>query len=141
MAVATYDAVTDLVTMLTAEWSAGTAPIIRRVWDVKAVGLGSDNQEEIILTPLDEQVTYFSLYGTSHLHTIPILVDIRTFGTLTRHSTVVNEVSRIIKNNVRRSATGFVDVREMMSKSHNQEYRNMFRHTLDVVYRKHIVFP
>jgi len=140
MAVAMYDAVDDLKTMLTTDWNGtgqgGAVPNIREAWIVKAVGLIDDNTDEIILTPLDEFIQYFALYGLNHLHHIPILIDIRTFTEMTRHEQVVKEIARIVKLNIRRAPTGFIDVLLGYSKSYNVDYRNMFRHTLDVTYRK-----
>lgn len=141
MVVTMYDAVADFISMLTTGWTAGTVPLIREAWNVKAVGLGSDDRDEIIITPTDEKIDYFALFGTSHLYTVSMVVDIRVFVSYTRHKDVVNEVSRIIKANLRRSSTGFIDVRETFSKSYNMDYRNMFRHTIDIIYRKHINFP
>lgn len=140
MAIAMYDAVDDLKSMLTTDWNGtgqgGVLPTIREAWIVKAVGLISDTNDEVVLTPLDEFIQYFALYGLNYLHHVPILIDIRTFTDMTRHEQVVKEVARILKANIRRASTGFIDIVAGYSKSYNVDYRNMFRHTIDVTYRK-----
>lgn len=135
----TYDAVADMVSAITAQWDGGTAcagtlPRIREVWNVKVVGFGSENQEEIIIKPGYEQIEPFQLHGDTYWHTLPMEIDIRVYSSITRLNTVVKEVERIVKNMIRRDAQGFLQVVIKNSQSKVPEYRNMYRHCINLTY-------
>lgn len=134
----TYDAILDLQTALTCDWNtctSGTAPTVDLVWDKKVVGFDSDTTERVIITALGEPIKPFALHGDAYWHDLAIKVDIRTYqsGGITRQNVVVKEVERIIKNIIRRAA--FLQVVIGKGETRNQDYRNMYRHLIDLTYQ------
>jgi hypothetical protein len=138
MGIAVYDVIDDFIAMINDNWGsagdAGLAPRLEKIWEEKKVGFVDDRRDIVVVEPVDESIKYFGLYGSDFLHSPLIKVDIRSYQDSIRHNDIVNEISRIIKSQIRR--TGFVDVRVMSSKSLNSLYRNLFRHVLEVRYRK-----
>ena len=138
----TYDAILDLQTALTCDWDegatcAGAAPTVDLVWDKKVVGFDGDVTERIIITPLSEPIKPFALHGDAYWHDLVIKIDVRTYqsGGITRQNVVVKEVDRIIKNIIRRTAEGFLQVVILKGETRNQDYRNMFRHIIELRYQ------
>ena len=139
MAIATYDVIDDVISMLKTKWNTSTGgeiPRIERIWDEKTIGFGDMSIKKgiILIEPMNESIQYFSLGGTNHLHGIDLTLDIRSYQSLDRHSELVSEVARIIKNQIRR--TGSVDLRIMGTEPLSRLYRNMFRHMIRIRYRK-----
>lgn len=137
----TYDAIADLKCALCTQWDAtcagGTKPTIDLVWDKKVVGFDGDNTERIIIEPLTESIDPFDLFGKAHWHELLVKIDIRTYSNgTTRQNEVVKEVSRILKNIIRRSSQNFLQVIIAKSETRNQDYRNMYRHLIDLKYQK-----
>ena len=98
----TYDAVEDLKVLLKDNWTYGQLPVIEVVWKVKSVGFVDDRRDKIVIIPKNEKIDYFSLYGTDFLHTLPISVEVRSYGEQDKTSEVVNEVLRILKANLKK---------------------------------------
>ena len=139
MAIATYDVIDDVISMLKTKWNTslgGEIPRIERIWDEKTIGFGDMSIKKgiILIEPMNESIQYFSLGGTNHLHGIDLTLDIRSYQSLDRHSELVSEVARIIKNQIRR--TGSVDLRITGTEPLSRLYRNMFRHMIRIRYRK-----
>lgn len=140
MTIITYDAICDLKTALCAQWNAtcagGTKPTIDFVWDKKVVGFDGDSTERIMIEPLSEPIRPFDLYGAAYWHDLLIKIDIRSYksGGITRQNQIVKEVTRIIKNIIRRSSAGLLQVSINKSETRNQDYRNMYRHLIDLKY-------
>jgi len=139
MAIATYDVIDDVISMFKTKWntsSGGQIPRIIRVWDEKTIGFGDMGIKKgiIIIEPMNESIKYFSLGGTNHLHGVDLTLDIRSYQSLDRHSELVSEVARIIKDQITR--TGSVDLRIMGTEPLSRLYRNMFRHMIRIRYRK-----
>ena len=139
MAIATYDVIDDVISMLKEKWNTSTGgeiPRIERIWDEKTIGFGDMSIKKgiILIEPMNESIQYFSLGGTNHLHGIDLTLDIRSYQSLDRHSELVSEVARIIKNQIRR--TGSVDLRITGTEPLSRLYRNMFRHMIRIRYRK-----
>ena len=139
MAIATYDVIDDIISMLKNKWntsSGGQIPRIQRVCDEKTIGVGDMGIKKgiIIIEPMNEDVQYFSLGGTNHLHGIDLTLDVRSYQSLERHVELVKEVSRIIKDQITR--TGSVDLRITGTEPLSRLYRNMFRHMIRIRYRK-----
>lgn len=141
MTIITYDAICDLKSSLCTQWDAtcagGTKPTIDFVWDKKVVGFDGDSTERIMIEPLSEPIKPFDLHGDAYWHDLYIKIDIRSYksGGITRQNQIVKEVTRIIKNIIRRSPQGFVQVILNKSETRNQDYRNMYRHMIDVTYQ------
>jgi len=102
MAIATYDVIDDVISMIKEKWSTSTGgaiPRIEKVWDEKTIGFGDMGVKKgiILIEPTNESVTYFSLGGTDHLHGVDLTLDIRSYQTIDRHNELVKEVVRIIR--------------------------------------------
>jgi hypothetical protein len=139
MGSATYTSLEDLKTLIEEKWNtgaddAGYPPRVVNIYDEKTIGYGDSRNPIILLQPDTEDIEYFNLYGTNHLHSVTITLDIRTYLSLEDHEKKVNEVDRIIKDQIRRS--DFVDLRLISSTPLSHLYRNMFRHEYEVTYRK-----
>ena len=139
MAIATYDVIDDVISMLKTKWNTslgGEIPRIERIWDEKTIGFGDMSIKKgiILIEPMNEDIQYFSLGGANHLHGIDLTLDIRSYQSLNRHSELVSEVARIIKDQITR--TGSVDLRIMGTEPLIRLYRNMFRHMIRIRYRK-----
>jgi hypothetical protein len=137
MGIAIYDSVDDVISMLQTQWNYDNddapKPRFTKVWEEKAVGIIDDLEDTVVITPGSEKVDYFNLYGENHLHTTVVIMDIRSYDE-DRFRSIVDQVDKIIKNQIRR--VNFVDLRLTQSKSLSQDYRNMFRHIFEVTYRK-----
>jgi len=129
-----YASVSDLKSLLLDNWSLSTTPDITFTWEEKSTGFMDDRRDFVLLTPTNEEPTYFGLYGQDFLHQIYVKMDIHTYQNLEHHENIVNEVVRIIKANIRR--TDFVDLVLTQSSQENDMFRNMFRHSFIARYRK-----
>jgi hypothetical protein len=139
MGSALYKSLDDLKSVIEDKWNTGSVdagypPRVVKVWEEKTLGFGNSRNPTILLKPEDEDIQYFSLYGTNHLHEVTIELDVRTYLNIENHEDVVNEIQRIVKDQIRRS--DFVDLRLVGSESLSHLYRNMYRHILSVSYRK-----
>jgi len=139
MAIATYDVIDVVISMLKTKWNTSTGgeiPRIERIWDEKTIGFGDMGIKKgiILIEPMNESIQYFSLGGTNHLHGIDLTLDIRSYQSLNRHSELVSEVARIIKDQITR--TGSVDLRITGTEPLSRLYRNMFRHMIRLRYRR-----
>ena len=137
LGIAIYDSVDDVISMFQTQWNYDNddspKPRFTQVWEEKAVGIIDDLEDTVVITPGSENVRYFNLYGTNHLYTTVVIIDIRSYDE-DRFRSIVNQVDKIIKNQIRRD--NFIDLRLTQSKSLSQDYRNMFRHIFEVTYRK-----
>ena len=129
-----FDAVDDIICAIKSDWKAGPTLRIEPVWEVKTVGFGSSRQEVIYVTPLTEQIKPFDLFGKAYWQELPIKLDVRTYRNIKRHTDVVKELHRIIKNIIRRDAEGFLQVVLKSSEPANTEIRNMFRQVITLHY-------
>ena len=141
MGTAMYDALNDMLALLKGDWGttakAGTFPEIKIIWDRKVVGLANYTQDTILLTQKKENIQYFGLYGSDFLHHVDIQIECWTYMNQDRLDDLVKEVTKIIKNNIRR--TDFVDLMITGSISASDTYRNIWKHVLTAKYRK--VYP
>lgn len=131
----TYDAMEDCIVMLKDGWTAGTQlPDIKALWKEKSAGFIDDRRDMILVYPRKERIEYFGLYGSDFLHTLLLVVDIRSYGEQDKLNQTVTEILRILKANIRR--TGFVDVIVKNSTSQSDNLRNMYKHQITVQYRQ-----
>ena len=101
------------------------------------MGFGSDTREVVFITPRQENIQYFGLHGDNFFHDLTVDLDIRSYYNEERHNIIVKEVIRIIKANIRGSATfPYTDLRVMSSYSRSETMRNMYNHIISVSYRK-----
>jgi len=129
-----YDMLEQLKSLLNDKWASGANPEINPVWRKRSVGFIDDRRDQILLTPKQENITYYGLYGADHLHDISIDIDIRTYQDIDRHNDIVKEVMRIIKANIR-GFNKYVDLQVLNSISRNDRMRNMFNHIVTVSFR------
>lgn len=129
-----YATVTDTKNLLLDNWSLSTTPDITFMWEEKSTGFMDDRKDFVLLTPTNEEPQYFGLHGDDFLHYINVRIDVHSFQNLEHHENLVNEIFRIVKDNIRR--TSFVDLLITSSYHDNDMYRNIYRHTIIVRYRK-----
>tara|TARA_R100000963_G_C4644767_1_gene108711 strand:+ start:1681 stop:2112 length:432 start_codon:yes stop_codon:yes gene_type:complete len=139
MATSLYDSVDDIKDLIETKWNTGSTdggimPRVVRIWDEKTIGFGNSREAIILIEPKKEDIEYFNLYGTDFLHETTIRLDIRTYLSAYNHDITVSELIRIIKDNLRRD--GYVDLRITASEPLSHLYRNMFRHAIEISYRK-----
>jgi len=139
MTIALYDTIDDVISMIKIKWNTNTGgviPRIERIWDEKTIGFGDQEISKgiILIEAMDESVKYFSLYGVDHMHTIDLTLDVRSYQNLDRHNIIMKEVTRIIKDQIRRE--GFIDLRIAGTVPLSRLYRNMFRHMVRITFRK-----
>ena len=129
-----YATATDAKNLILDNWSLSSTPNVVFLWEERATGFMDDRRDTILLTPTHEEPQYFGLFGQDFLHHINIKIDIHSFQNLEHHENLVNELFRIIKANIRR--TNFVDLLATSSYHENDMFRNIYRHTIIVKYRK-----
>ena len=129
-----YSTVSDTKSLLIDNWTNTTLPDVTFVWEERTTGFMDDRRDFILLTPTNEEPQYFGLHGDDFLHHISVKIEVHSFQNLEHHEKLVNEIFRIIKANIRR--TNFVDLLITSSYHDNDMFRNIFRHTILVKYRK-----
>jgi len=129
-----YESVDTAKNLIIDNWSLSSQPDITFVWEEKTTGFMDDRRDFILLTPTNEDPQYFGLYGSDFLHSISIKIDVHSFQNLQHHENLVNEVFRIVKANIR--GTNYVDLLLTQSYHNNDLYRNIYRHTVIMKYRK-----
>ena len=134
MGIFTYDAVTIIQDLITNKWKDIRPPRISAIWDKRSVGFMDDRRDFILISPENEDPQYFGLYGQDFLHQISVRIEIHSFQNLEHHENLVNEIFRIVKENIRR--TDFIDLLLDSSSHENDMYRNIYRHVINVRYRK-----
>ena len=133
-----YDSLEDMRTLLKDKWGVtsivGDTPEIKVIWERKVVGFADYTRDTILLQPKRENIEYFGLYGSDFLHHVDIQIEIWTYMNQTRLDNMVKEVTKIIKDNIRRD--NFVDLMLTASVSSSETYRNIWKHILTAKYRK-----
>ena len=131
----TYEALEDCITMIKDGWTAGTQlPNIKALWKEKSAGFIDDRRDMVLVYPRRENIQYFGLYGQDFLHTLVLVIDVRSYGEQEKVDQTVTEILRILKANIRR--TGFVDIIVKNSLSQSDNLRNMYKHQILVQYRQ-----
>ena len=131
----TYEALEDCIVMIKDGWTAGTQlPTIKALWKEKSTGIMDDRRDIVLVYPRRENVEYFGLYGQDFLHTLTLVIDVRSYGEQEKVDQTVEEILRILKVNIRRA--GFVDVLVKNTVSMSDNLRNMFKHQIIVQYRQ-----
>ena len=133
MAITTYDAVDDVISLIKTKWSNLRPPTISKIWDKRTVGFIDDRSDQVILSPKGEDISYFGLGGSSFWHDQMIEIEIRTYQDIDRHNSVVKEIVKIFKENI--TGANYTDLRVIGSFSKNYQYRNMFSYVVTISYR------
>ena len=134
MTILTYDALDDIISLIKSKWSNLRPPTISKIWDKRTVGFIDDRSDQVVISPLSENIKIFGLGGSSYWHDQMIQVEIRTYQDIDRHNSVVKEIVKIIKDNI--TGSTYTDLRILSSQSQNFKYRNMFSYILTLSYRK-----
>ena len=138
MCTALYDSLEDMRSLIKDKWGVtsivGDTPEVKVIWEKKVVGFADYTRDTILLQPKRENIEYFGLYGSDFLHHVDIQIEIWTYMNQTRLNNMVKEVTKIIKDNIRRD--NFVDLMLTASVSSSETYRNIWKHILTAKYRK-----
>ena len=139
-----YQFVDDIIQFFKDNWlkgNGGKVPNITVQWEIKTTGFANSNYEEIIVSFDSENKNIYSLLQSDNgrffwdwLNEISITIDMRTGKSLSRLRQITNEVTRILANNVITPYNGTVYVQTLPSNLTplNEDYRNLFRNTLDL---------
>lgn len=139
------DFVNNMIAYLAEKWiedTGGEQPVFTAQWKKKTTGFVDGNYQEVILSLDSENPNIYSLLQSTEandffwdwLHDISITLDVRTGDNEGRVLQMVNEIVRILKTTVILpiNDTVYVQVLPGAIVSLNEEYRNMFRYTIDV---------
>ncbi len=136
----------DIITHLKAEWVTGTGgklPVFTTKWKKKAVGVGQRSYDEVIVELDTEDPKIFSLisgvgadgkFDYDWLHDISVTIDVYTSVSEDRVLQLVDEIVRILKNNVVTLINNrdYIQILPGNITSLNEEFRNIFRYNIDV---------
>lgn len=136
MAITTYDALDEIISLIKSKWSNLRPPNLTRIWDKRTVGFIDDRADQVLLSPKGEDIEYFGLGGSAFFHNQIVELEIRTYQDIKRHNDVVKEIVSIIKNNIVNSDYTYTDLRVIGSFSKNYTMRNMFIYVVTLSYRK-----
>lgn len=131
-----YASVSEMKLLLEENWTLSSVPDISFMWEEKSTGFLDDRREFILLTPTNEDPEYFGLYGSDFLHHVFVKIDVHSFQNLEHHENIVNEVFRIVKGSIRSLNNTYVDLLVVNSIHDNDLYRNIYRHSIIVKFRK-----
>ena len=138
--------VRDMIAFFESEngWSeetGGKQPVLTAQWKKKETGFADGDYQEIILSLDSENPNIYSLLQSDGadkffwdwLHDISITMDIRTGASEERIGQMVDETVRILKRNVITNINGteYVQILPGSIVSLNEDYRNLFRYTVD----------
>ena len=136
----------DIITLLNGKWKAsgGAKPLFQTQWNIKNVGLGSRNYNQVIISIDAENPQIYSLmqgdatdatkFTYDWIHDVSISIDIRTSESELRVLQLVNEIMRILKTNVVPTINNRTYI-QMLTEgvtSLNEEYRNLYRYIISV---------
>lgn len=135
----------DIITLLKNNWTSngGKIPTFTTQWKKKAVGVAQNKYDEVIISIDSENPKIFSLisgigsdnkYNYDWLHDISITIDVYTSTSETRILSLVDEIVRILKNNVVSTINNHDYIQILVGNivSLNEEFRNIFRYNIDV---------
>ena len=136
----------DIITLLNGKWKAsgGAKPLFQTQWNMKNVGLGSRNYNQVIISIDAENPQIYSMmqgdatdatkFTYDWLHDVSISIDIRTSESELRVLQLVNEIMRILKTNVVPTINNrtYIQMLPEGITSLNEEYRNLYRYLISV---------
>ena len=136
----------DLITLLNGKWKAsgGAKPLFQTQWNMKNVGLGSRNYNQVIISIDAENPQIYSMmqgdatdatkFTYDWLHDVSISIDVRTSESESRVLQLVNEIMRILKTNVVPTINNrtYIQMLPEGVTSLNEEYRNLYRYLISV---------
>jgi|TARA_R110000822_G_scaffold232121_1_gene363926 hypothetical protein len=136
----------DIITLLNGKWKAsgGAKPLFQTQWNMKNVGLGSRNYNQVIISIDAENPQIYSMmqgdatdatkFTYDWLHDVSISIDIRTSESELRVMQLVDEIMRILKTNVVPTINNrtYIQMLPEGITSLNEEYRNLYRYLISV---------
>ena len=136
----------DLITLLNGKWKAsgGAKPLFQTQWNMKNVGLGSRNYNQVIISIDAENPQIYSMmqgdatdatkFTYDWLHDVSISIDVRTSESESRVLQLVDEIMRILKTNVVPTINNrtYIQMLPEGITSLNEEYRNLYRYLISV---------
>ena len=130
----------DIITLLNGKWqsSGGAKPSFQTQWNMKNVGLGSRTYNQVIISIDAENPQIYSLMQgdatDDWLHDVSISIDIRTSESELRVMQLVDEIMKILKNNVVPTINNRTYIQMLPDgiTSLNEEYRNLYRYIISV---------
>jgi len=136
----------DIITLLNGKWKAsgGAKPLFQTQWNMKNVGLGSRNYNQVIISIDAENPQIYSMmqgdatdatkFTYDWLHDVSISIDVRTSESELRVMQLVNEIMRILKTNVVPTINNrtYIQMLPEGITSLNEEYRNLYRYLISV---------
>ncbi len=136
----------DIITLLNGKWnsSGGAKPLFQTQWNMKNVGLGSRNYNQVIISIDAENPQIYSMmqgdatdatkFTYDWLHDVSISIDVRTSESELRVMQLVNEIMRILKTNVVPTINNrtYIQMLPEGITSLNEEYRNLYRYLISV---------
>ena len=136
----------DIITLLNGKWKAsgGAKPLFQTQWNMKNVGLGSRNYNQVIISIDAENPQIYSMmqgdatdatkFTYDWLHDVSISIDIRTSESELRVMQLVDEIMKILKNNVVPTINNRTYIQMLPDgiTSLNEEYRNLYRYIISV---------
>tara|TARA_R110000744_G_scaffold51412_1_gene110719 strand:- start:5519 stop:5986 length:468 start_codon:yes stop_codon:yes gene_type:complete len=136
----------DIITLLNGKWksSGGAKPVFQTQWNMKNVGLGSRTYNQVIISIDAENPQIYSLmqgdatdatkFTYDWLHDVSISIDIRTSESELRVMQLVDEIMKILKNNVVPTINNrtYIQMLPEGITSLNEEYRNLYRYIISV---------
>lgn len=134
----------DIITLINNNWTSngGKRPVFTKKWETKEFGFGTNNIDKVVISLDGENPEIFSLKyhdGEGNpiydwLHTVSVSADVWTGKSEMRVLELVNEILRILKNNVvvQIGNNQYVQMLPINVSSALEQYRNIYRYIIDI---------
>jgi hypothetical protein len=134
----------DVINLIKDNWTSngGKLPNFTKLWETKEFGLGTNNDEKVIISLDGENPEIFSLKyhdGEGNpiydwLHTVSVSADVWTGKSENRVLELVSEIVRILKNNVvvQIGNNQYIQMLPVNVSSALEQYRNIYRYVIDI---------
>lgn len=122
----TTDIVETIIDKVDDNWTAGTKPEIGKWTETNIMELAS--KEYVLLKVPEEFIKPFQLYATNYLHVLPLAILISSNESEARAQQILDEVQKIIKDNVR--LENYVQILPKSIKNNSIEMRNIWEFIL-----------
>lgn len=111
-------------------------PLVEPIYDEKSIGVVEDNSEKVFLKPTNEKVDYY-LHADDTFHWAYITIDVWTYNSLARLKDLISGIFNTLKTNARFSINShnYSDLLVIGNHPLSDQYRNIWRHSIDVQLR------
>lgn len=121
------DIISAIKTLLSSpNWTAGTQPFIDKWTETNTLEL--NNNDTVLIKVPNEDIKGFGLHGNDWLHNLPIIIRVNSATSQVRTTAIVNEILRILGNNVR--LANYIDLLFDGIVDNSYEMRNMWEYQL-----------